>query len=91
MTNKTETHDRSAKQKRIIEVQSKNYDPEALLVFTSRLAQTFIQCRVKLNNGQEGKIILFNKYNILRPLVQVGTGFVDLALRKDLNIVELLD
>lgn len=73
------------------EVKSKNYNPEALLIFTSRLAQTFIQCRVRLNNGQEGKIILFNKYNILRPLIQVGTGFVDLALRKDLNIVELLD
>ena len=75
----------------ISEVQSKNYDPVSLLTFTSRLAQTFIQCKVRLNNGQEGKIILFNKYNILRPLIQVGTGFVDLALRKDLNIVDLID
>lgn len=73
------------------EVEGNKYDPSALLTFTSRLAQTFIQCRVRLNNGQEGKIVLFNKYNILRPLIQVGSGFVDLALRKDLNIVELLD
>lgn len=73
------------------ETQGKNYDPAALLTFTSRLAQTFIQCKVRLNNGQEGKIILFNKYNVLRPLIQIGTGFVDLALRKDLYIVELLD
>lgn len=73
------------------ELQSKNFDPATLLTFTSRLAQTFIQCKVRLNNGQEGKIILFNKYNILRPLVQIGTGFVDLALRKDLHITELLD
>ncbi len=73
------------------ETQSKNFDPVALLTFTSRLAQTFIQCKVRLNNGQEGRIILFNKYNILRPLVQIGTGFVDLALRNDLHIVELLD
>lgn len=73
------------------EVEGNKYDPPALLIFTSRLAQTFIQCRVRLNNGQEGKIVLFNKYSILRPLIQVGSGFVDLALRKDLNIVELLD
>lgn len=73
------------------ESQSKNYDPAALLTFISRLAQTFVQCKVRLNNGQEGKIILFNKYNVLRPLIQIGTGFVDLALRKDLHIVELLD
>lgn len=73
------------------EVEGNKYDPSALLIFTSRLAQTFIQCRVRLNNGQEGKIVLFNKYSILRPLIQVGSGFVDLALRKDLNIVELLD
>lgn len=73
------------------ETQSKNFDPVTLLTFTSRLAQTFIQCKVRLNNGQEGRIILFNKYNILRPLVQIGTGFVDLALRNDLHIVELLD
>ncbi|MBU5478612.1 HD domain-containing protein [Eubacterium sp. MSJ-13] len=72
------------------ETQSRNYDPGVLMTFTSRLAQTFIQCRVRLNNGQEGKIILFNKYNALRPLIQIGTGFVDLALRKDLYIVELL-
>ena len=73
------------------ETQSKNFDPVTLLTFTSRLAQTFIQCKVRLNNGQEGRIILFNKYNILRPLVQIETGFVDLALRNDLHIVELLD
>ena len=73
------------------EVQGKNYDPASLLTFTSRLAQTFVQCRVRLNNGKEGKIILFNKYDVLRPLVQIGTGFVDLALRKDLRIIELLD
>ena len=72
-------------------MEGNKYDPSALLIFTSRLAQTFIQCRVRLNNGQEGKIVLFNKYSILRPLIQVGSGFVDLALRKDLNIVELLD
>ncbi len=73
------------------EVDGNNFDPSALLTFTSRLAQTFIQCRVRLNNGQEGKIVLFNKYSVLRPLIQVGSGFVDLAMRKDLNIVELLD
>lgn len=73
------------------EAQSKNYDPSSLLTFTSKLAQTFVQCKVRLNNGQEGKIILFNKYNVLRPLIQMGTGFIDLALRKDLYIVELVE
>ena len=34
---------------------------------------------------------LINKFNLTRPLVQIGNSFLDLSVYKDIGIVEILD
>lgn len=67
------------------------YDTRYLLLFTERIAQNFVQHEVLLNNGQVGVIILLNKVDLTRPLVQVGSQFIDLSLRTDLAIKKILN
>lgn len=66
-------------------------DSEMLMTFISKIAHTFIQHNVLLSTGERGQIVLINKYNLSRPLVQVGAAFIDLATRNDIYIKQLLD
>ena len=66
------------------------FDSRYLLMFTEHIAQNFIQQRVRLNNDKTGTIIMLNKLDLLRPLVQIDDYFVDLSVHKDLIIKEIL-
>ena len=50
-----------------------------------------VQHRVLLNDGRTGQVVMINRLNVSRPLVQVGTAFVDLSKDHSLYIQELLD
>ena len=50
-----------------------------------------VQHRVLLNDGRTGQVVMINRLNVSRPLVQVGTTFVDLSKEHSLYIQELLD
>lgn len=68
------------------------YDSKILMTFITKLTNNFIKHNVRLSNGLTGQIVLINKYNLTRPLVQVGkSSFIDLSTRKDLSIIEVLD
>lgn len=67
------------------------FDSQMLMTFLSKVTYNFIQHTVLLSNGERAQIVLINKYNLSRPLVQIGSTFVDLAVRTDLHIKELLD
>lgn len=71
--------------------ESGKFDSGFLLIFMEHIAQNFIQQRVRLNNDKEGTVIMLNKLDLLRPLVQVEDQFVDLAVYKDLFIKEILE
>ncbi len=66
------------------------FDSRYLLVFMEHLAQSFIQQKVRLNNDKVGTVVMLNKLDLLRPLVQVEDYFVDLSVHKDLLIKEVL-
>ncbi len=66
------------------------FDSRLLMTFIERIAQTFIQYDVVLSNGQQGKIVMINKFDLTRPLVQVGESFINLAMRKDITIKKVL-
>lgn len=66
------------------------FDSSYLLIFIEHVAQNFIRHEVLLNNGKKGVVVMLNKMDLTRPLVQVGEQFVDLAIHKELNIVKLL-
>lgn len=67
------------------------YDSNMLMTFISHLTNNFIRHKVRLSNDLVGQIVLINKFNLTRPLVQIGNSFIDLAVRKDLAIKEILD
>lgn len=66
------------------------YDAVYLQTFMEHLAQTFIQQEVLLNNGKTGTIIMLNKLDFARPLVQVEDCYIDLSVQNNLVIKEFL-
>ena len=67
------------------------YDSNMLMTFIAHVTNNFIRHNVRLSNGMVGQIVLINKFNLTRTLVQVGSNFIDLAIRKDLGIKEILN
>ena len=66
------------------------FDTEMLLCFIEHIVQNFIQYEVVLSDGRHGKIVMPNKKEPSRPLVQMENGdFVDLSQRKDLTIADM--
>lgn len=62
------------------------YDPQFLLPFLENVVNTFVNQKVRLTNGLEGRIIFINPVALSKPTIQVGNRFVDL---KDLKNVEI--
>ena len=73
------------------ETDYKKYDSKFLMTFIDRISQNYIQHDVLLTNGETGTIIMLNKNNLTKPLVQVGNLFIDLALQKDVEIKRFLN
>lgn len=68
------------------------FDSKILMTFITKLTNNFIRHNVRLSNGMTGQIVLINKYDLTRPLIQAGKStFIDLSVRKDISIVEVLD
>ena len=74
-----------------LENSKERFDPKLLLTFVERMAEDFINYEVLLSNGKKGKIVLINKLDLTRPLVQVGSTFIDLAVRTDLTIIKMYE
>lgn len=66
------------------------YESRYVLTFLERVADTYINERVLLSDGRQGRIIFINRQCISRPLVRCGTQVVDLSLEKDLYVARIL-
>lgn len=66
------------------------YDTKYIMTFLENISLTYIHNHVRLNNGQVGQIVFINKEKFSRPMILAGEGFIDLAQRPDLSIVEIL-
>lgn len=62
------------------------YDSRYILTFLENIATTYMNNRVKLNNGEEGDVIFMNKHQYSRPMIQCGDKFIDLSKEPDLYI-----
>lgn len=62
------------------------YDSHYILTFLEHIATTYMNNRVKLNNGEEGDVIFMNKNQFSRPMIQCGDKFIDLSKERDLYI-----
>jgi HD-GYP domain-containing protein (c-di-GMP phosphodiesterase class II) len=66
------------------------YDPNYIITFLKGIVQTYIHNNVRLNNRQEGEIIMINNFELSRPVVKVGDQFIDLSRSRNLYIETLM-
>lgn len=66
------------------------YDTRILLNFLNHIGETYINNTVELSDGRTGKIILINRNNLSKPIIQVGNTVVDLSKERDLTVGKLL-
>lgn len=65
-------------------------DPEISNMFLKKIAEFYVGNKVLLSTGEEGEVIYLNKFNLTKPLVQVGDKFVDLSMKAEIKIKEVL-
>ena len=62
------------------------YDSHYILTFLEHVATTYMNNRVRLNNGMEGDVIFMNRNQYSRPMLQCSDKFIDLSKEPDLYI-----
>ncbi|MBR6159103.1 MAG: HD-GYP domain-containing protein [Lachnospiraceae bacterium] len=62
------------------------YDSHYILTFLEHVTTTYMNNRVRLNNGMEGEVIFMNRHQYSRPMLQCGDKFIDLSKEPDLYI-----
>lgn len=62
------------------------YDSHYILTFLEHVATTYMNNRVRLNNGLEGDVVFMNKNQYSRPMIRCGDKFVDLSKEPELYI-----
>ncbi len=67
------------------------YHTKFLLVFLNRIASTYQNNRVMLNDGRACKIVMLNQNYLSKPVVQFDDGqCIDLSMEKELHITKIL-
>lgn len=66
------------------------YEPAYLLPFLTRIAQAYIGVPILLSNSLVGEVIMINPQNLSRPIIKVGSEFLDLTKERDINIKALI-
>ncbi len=68
----------------------KKYNPKYLLTFLEHVVNSYMNCKVKLSNGEEGDIVYINKVRLSKPMVKTKDNFLDLSKMTDVNIESVL-
>jgi putative nucleotidyltransferase with HDIG domain len=55
------------------------FDPKYLMVFMERIVESYLHNIVRLNDGRQGEVVMINKHALSRPVIRVGSDFVDLS------------
>lgn len=66
------------------------YDSRYILTFLRRIAESYLNERIKLSDGRAGKLIYINVHALSRPVVMVDGEAIDLRKEKDLKIMEIM-
>lgn len=66
------------------------YNPKYLIPLLQNITETYMNHTVKLSNGSVGKIVLMNRSELAKPIVQVDDIFVDLSRQRDIKIEEII-
>lgn len=68
----------------------RKYNPKFLLVFLENVVNSYLNCKVKLSNGEEGDIVYINKVSLSKPLVKTKDNFIDLSKNYNVSIESIL-
>ena len=67
------------------------YSPKFILTFLNRIASTYQNNRVLLNNGLSAKIVMINSKHLTKPMLQMDDGSViDMLSHSDLEIIKII-
>ncbi len=67
------------------------YGPKYILTFLNRIASTYQNNRVLLNNGQSANIVMINTKHLTRPMVQLDDGtVVDMLNLPEWEIIKII-
>ena len=68
------------------------FDAHFVMTFLDNMLTSYLQRKVELNNGQVGVVLLLNRYQKSKPLIELANGdTLDLAKNTDLYITKMLD
>lgn len=54
------------------------------------VVNSYMNCKVRLSNGEEGDIVFINKVRLSKPMVKTKNNFIDLSKQTDINIDSIL-
>ncbi len=66
------------------------YDTRAVMTFLEHVNQTYLHNTVRLSNQSIGEIVMMNQTILSRPVIQVGSRFIDLSREPGLYIEAIL-
>lgn len=67
------------------------YSPKYILTFLNRIANTYQNNRVLLNNGQSANVVMINSKHLTRPMLQMDDGsVVDMLNLPDWEIIKII-
>jgi len=66
------------------------FDTKYLMTFIEHMASCYMGYRVRLNDGTIGTIVYMNKQDNTKPMIQVGSQYVDLFRNPKVYIEEIL-
>lgn len=67
------------------------YDSKLILTFLGHITDTYLNNRVKLNDGTQGDVVMINRDTLSRPMIRtIDNTFINLKERPDLYIEELI-
>ena len=70
---------------------STHFDHKLKTVFTENIPNLFLQERVLLSDGQEGRIVFINPRHPERPVVEVEDEHIDLYRENEIEILEIIN
>jgi len=66
------------------------FDPQFLVPLLEQIAEVYMNHTVRLSDDKVGKIVLLNKSELSKPIIQVDDIFVDLSKQRNVKITEIL-
>ncbi|MCD7824859.1 MAG: HD-GYP domain-containing protein [Clostridiaceae bacterium] len=62
------------------------FEPKYIIPFLEGIVNSYLNAEVLLSDGRKGVVVLNNKNALSRPVVRVGSEFIDLSKEDDLSI-----